>query len=451
MTRTKNVWTYRVLLASALATIPTTPAAALELTADSGSSADLQAAVDQVKAAGGGTVRIPDGDFPLTDDVKMPDGVSLIGAGEGVTILRGGGAVVVDPRFYGRLDRFFRISGISFLDAGAKAITIHHATAGFRVDHCTVEISGGAGIAVKQSSRGLIDNCTINIDGSYYGITVTGTDTWAASVDGLLGSEDAIFVEDCVITGTDGYHHAIVGHGAAHYVFRYNTLSRSKGHHVDAHGPGYGPDHGTRCVEVYRNTIEGYADAPPQKAMGIRGGGGVIFENTVEDFQNAVALVLESGSDTASYPVADQVHELWIWGNNLVDTASEVTVISMGGVDGGTATAREFIQEDRDFFLSAKAGYVPHAYPHPYRGEAAGDAGPDAALDAGADAGPVARDAAQVDASPPDAGNPVDPDEGCSCATSAGVGGLAKLWPLLALGALLAPWGGRRRKPGRDR
>ena len=94
-----------------------------------------------------------------------------------------------------------------------------------------------------------------------------------------------------------------------------------------------------------------------QVAITIRGGGGVIFDNTIRGYDYAVRLIIEEMQDLSSYPVYHQVHDLWIW-DNTHDGLAEVWVPDWNPHE-------EFIQENRDYFLYAKPGYTPYPYPHP--------------------------------------------------------------------------------------
>jgi hypothetical protein len=344
-----------------------------EVTADSCSAADIQAAADLVKTAGGGTVYIPAGTCEHSSDpIRLPDGINLTGAGQDKTFISNGN-IRVNTRHYGKLNKPFRISGIYL--GGDSKLQIDTAR-DFRVDHCTFESTSGAAITVSGSVSGVIDHCTVKVTGSYYGVVVSGgyDAVWEEDIRNLLGQPTAIFVEDCTFEGT---HHAVVGHGAAHYVFRYNVTRTGNAHQVDAHGPGYGPPYGTRAAEIYGNIL---GEQPGGwKAIALRGGGGVIFDNTIRDFRNGTFLVLESGSECPPndgcecYPLAGQVHDVWIW-NNVYEAVAEdqVRVTSLGGT---ALDPQCYIQQDRDYFLRAPSQaedgftYVPYPYPHPFTKE----------------------------------------------------------------------------------
>jgi len=339
----------------------------LEVAAQGCSQEHIQAAVDEVKAAGGGVVRIPEGTSDHEGQpIRMPDGISLIGVDQDKTVISNAN-IRIDARHYGKLDRPFRVSGLHLSGNSHLTLDTCH---DFRVDHCTIECAGGSAIGVSRSHSCVIDHCRIKVKGSFYGIAMSGSrdpDYWP-EISELLGKPTAVFVEDCEFEGGTSYH-ATVGHGAIHYVLRHCTLGGPRCSLVDAHGPGYGPPRGTRCVEVYENRLS--CDGT---GLGLRGGGGVVFGHTVSA-KMGVTLVLESKS-RGPYPVRDQVHHLWIWENTFAGLRpgeqDGVLVTSWGGTED--LDPKEYIQQGRDYFLRRPTeeldgfDYKPYVYPHPLTG-----------------------------------------------------------------------------------
>jgi len=315
-----------LLLHLLLSPVITGNSRALEVTADSCAVTDIQSAADEVEAAGGGTVYIPEGNCEHSSEaVKIPDGISLIGAGQDKTLISNGN-VKVNTRFYGKLDKPFRISGINFSGDSHLSIDSAH---DFRIDAITIENGGGTAIGISRSSSAVIDHCTVKVNGSYYGVTVTGSydefeEAWEPDVENLLGQSSAIFIEDSYFEGSE-YYHAVVGHGAAHYVFRYNTVLGAKAHEIDTHGPGYGPPCGTRLVEAYNNT----------------------FQNLGFGHKDRCPCDWENGNDHCC--------EVFVW-----------DIGSHPGME-----SKEYIREDEHYFLRAPSQeldgfvYTPYTYPHP--------------------------------------------------------------------------------------
>jgi hypothetical protein len=345
----------------------------------SGDSADVQQIVDA--AGADGLVRLPEGCYLITTTIKIPPGTQLIGAGMDKTILyRDLEKSYSQPilRVSGRMDApgGTKISGLALVgvrnpdDAGEDYGLVISSLSDFRVDHCYFEGFGFAGVRVEGTSRGVVDhsifldNFKQGIDNLGYGVVVYGKGTWDAEIQ--PGGEQATFVEDSIIIGN---RHAIAANAGAHYVFRHNqVLQGVVACAVDAHGMGYGSSHGTRYVEIYHNVIED--PVYDWCGIGIRGGAGVIFENTINGYDNPILLILEWGTPDnlkADYPAFEQVQQLYIWDNQITGGSSAPQV---------DETGVGFIEAGRDFFTEPKPDYVPYEYPHPLAGEGVFDGEP---------------------------------------------------------------------------
>jgi len=323
--------------------------------AKTGTASDIQAAVNAVSSIGGGTVYIPEGEFSFDGHVSIGSNIKLVGAGIDKTILHTRGPSMIIQAS----GEDIRISGFSLISdsLGGNGIVIEDAV-NFRVDHLRIDgYSDQAAVFVSGgNTRGVVDHCDIKmgpVSNLGYGVVVYGDDTWK---DGLqLGTPDAVFIEDNSFNGT---RHAVAANKGAHYVFRYNTVVQDAPEQaIDAHGPYWGSDSGTQAVEIYHNKITGTAVNGSERAIGIRGGSGVIFNNDIKGYTYGVMLIIEDKQDLSSYPVYHQVHDLYIW-NNTYDGDSEVIVQREN-------RATKYIDENRDFFLSPKDGYKPYTYPHP--------------------------------------------------------------------------------------
>lgn len=96
----------------------------------------------------------------------------------------------------------------------------------------------------------------------------------------------------------------------------------------------------------------------------------MIFENTLQGYKNPILLILEWGtpeSNKAKYPAQDQIHNLYIWGNQIT-----------GGSTGPVVdeTGMGFIEAGRDYFMEPMPGYSPYTYPHPLVGSSPFDTYP---------------------------------------------------------------------------
>ncbi len=333
-----------------------------------GTSADVQTLVN---AAGpDGIVRIPAGCYRITEPIGVPAGRRLYGAGMEQTIL------YRDPEMFsnrdtpmlsvfGRGESRTQVSGMAFVgvrdtdDTAEDYGIVLKDSRDFRVDHCYFEGLGSAGVRTDGTSRGVVDhsifvdNFKRGINNLGYGVVVYGTSRWPA--DPGAGTDEAVFVEDCVFSGN---RHAVAASGGAHYVFRHNHVLRNVlACSVDAHGVGWGWNTGTRYVEIYDNLIED----PVYRScgIGIRGGDGVIFRNTLRGFGAPILLILEWGTPDALkaiYPATGQIRDLWIWENQDQGGAAAPRM---------DAEVKGFIRQGRDYYTTAKPGYEPYAYPHP--------------------------------------------------------------------------------------
>jgi hypothetical protein len=334
-----------------------------------GGSPEVQEIIDAT--APGGVAFLPAGCYQITTTVSLPLGIHLVGAGVDKTILyREPGRLYSHPivRVMGGRDATggTQVSGLAFIgvrdtnDPGEDYGLLLSNVPDFRVDHCYFEGFGFAAVRVEGVSSGVVDhsifveNFKSSIDNLGYGVVVYGLGTWAA--DPQPGGAQATFVEDCLFVGN---RHAIAANSGAHYVFRHNQVVHNvEACAVDAHGMGYGSAHGTRYVEIYLNVIED--PVYDGCGIGIRGGAGVIFENTIIGYKDPILLILEWGtpdSFKAEYPAFDQVQELFIWNNQRSDNKPIIPRVDETGIG--------FIEADRDYFTEFKPGYVPYEYPHP--------------------------------------------------------------------------------------
>ena len=344
-----------------------------------GNSQDVQQIVD---AAGpDGLASLPEGCYRMTSTVSLPPGIRLVGAGADTTILyRDPGGSYSQPmlriRGGGDAPSGTQISGLALVgvrnteDTGQDYGLILSNVSDFRVDHCYFESFGFAAVRVEGASYGVVDhsifvdNFKRGIDNLGYGVVVYGDGRWDDDIQPV--ETRATFVEDSLFVGN---RHAIAANAGAYYVFRYNRVMHNVvACAVDAHGMGYGSTHGTRYVEIYQNVIED--PVYDWCGIGIRGGAGVIYENTIKGYKNPILLILEWGTPDslkAEYPAFDQVQDLYIWDNRIKNGYSRPQV---------DETGVGFIEAGRDYFPEPEPGYMPYEYPHPRAGGSLFDADP---------------------------------------------------------------------------
>jgi len=386
-----------------------------EVYANSGSAKDIQIAVDEAAIHGIADVHIPEGTFNFVEigepwmTVNIPAGVNLYGAPtertSGLPIPERGmnpndqviewKTVLVMPYDVpGPSDNpaiWFKINGDSdpnkpslfsdlklvgyrYFDPSSE--TVHEAfkveqVVNLHVDHCYfrdttcagVEMGGGAFspccavidhckfVNTRVHVEGYIYNCDV-----HYGVcsSVHGHEMWwEDNIDNVIGQYNnyTVFIEDCYFSK---WRHCVTSNDGVHYVFRYNTIEDDVGYgSLDAHGTyNYV---GTRAIEIYNNKLLNPEETGNKAAIWIRGGGGVIFNNTVEGYASFASLTRE-GDVEKCWP-----HDLWVWDNSLPEGVNPVNAR-----EGDNGAAEEGV----DYFLHAKPDYTPYPYPHPLTLEA---------------------------------------------------------------------------------
>lgn len=321
------------------------------------------------KSAPGDTVTIPAGYCNWgANQLSVPAGIALKGAGMRATVLRRTAPVpasvyMVRMECYnGKQAKFsdMTLVGANLPESQDRGLGLVGGCVDFVVSNAKftkfvfagVEVRGGEGQRGVIHSSQFIDNYSAPVRNLGYGVVVYGAGTWPALE---LGSANAVFVESNYMSGN---RHHIAANNGARFVFRRNTAvanDLTKDYpQVDAHGLSTSP-RGTRSWEVYQNSFSAtLSQGRNLAAIGIRGGDGVIFDNTyTSNIAHPVLLVLE-GVACGTYPVKDQITQAFI-------------------SDGDPVTSRceSSIALNRDYFLTEKPGYAPYPYPHPLRTERA--------------------------------------------------------------------------------
>jgi hypothetical protein len=361
----------------------------------SASRSDVGAAVST--AVNGDTVLLPAGQSATwTSELSFTKGITL--DLNGCTITRNistNARVIVATGVNGFTTR---ITGGTFSGGStgtgfnARYIRVNStATGPVRVDHCVFNDSGGSSIMFETyhtTGQVLLDHCTFNansvceiIHNNGYGAGQTGG--WA--VDVTPGSLDAFYIEDCtfnkLFAGSAGALHAIANGYGSRTVFRHNVVDNMD---FDNHGTAGAV--GGRWFEVYDN--QWFSDAGLAKVFQIRGGSGVIFNNTLTNLPGA------SGSrstnlweeDSGAYP---ELYQVGRGKNQALDPLyiNNNTVIDSGGGTGGMQielqgpNVANLIQVNRDYFIGTRPSYTAAAYPHDLQGAAAAPVLSSAAVD----------------------------------------------------------------------
>jgi hypothetical protein len=324
-------------------------------------------------AAVGTTIQIPAGDCNWgSSQLNVPGGITLRGAGKTSTIIRRTTTVSQNAyviKFDCSNGQRVELSDMTLMgygdiypnppvSNGDKGVGLMNGCVDFKIYNAkfTRFIFAAIELIGPLKQRGVIfNNDFINnyndaVRNLGYGIAVYGDGTWPALE---LGTQNSVFVEDNYMIGN---RHHIASNNSARYVFRHNTVIATNVTKdfamTDIHGLSSWP-RGGRSYEIYNNNYSAQlSSGAVYAAVGIRGGDGVIFNNTVSSsIANPVILGVE-GFTCGTYPGPDQVRAAWIWGNNAGAIRNDCT---------------SSIQLNRDYFTYAKSGYVPYTYPHPLR------------------------------------------------------------------------------------
>jgi len=332
---------------------------------------DIQNAVDSAKT--GDMVQLPAcTNASWSGTVNVSKGITIAGAGETETRLIKPSSQTT-AMFYidclGGSIGVFEFYGITLEGRGDEntldqGLDLRNGCQDFVIHDSAFHKFGAQGIQVRDSaidfnSSGVIYNCKfIN---NYrpqrgYGVHVVGDKNYPATFQ--YGTKNAVFVEDSYF---EGNRHAIASNNSSQYVFRHNTMvdNRENAAMIDAHGmTGFWP-HGSRSYEIYNNTIVN--SIRRFAGVGMRGGDGVIFNNTMSGTMHAILLTDDSSKKLGctTYPCPDQIRDLYIWNNTHDGTSANITIWK--DID------KVLIQEGRDYFLFARPAYTPYQYPHPLR------------------------------------------------------------------------------------
>lgn len=353
-----------------------------QIQAASCSAADVQAALDQAPA--GATVRVPAGDCDWTDrKVRHARSVVLRGAGRNATIVRRSAAIVEGGNYLLTLDctggERMELSDIAFVgnDAGQDAaqrradaddgVGLVGGCIDFRVHDARFSEFSNAGLTLRGNpQRGVVyrndflANFKCGPDINYpclgYGVAVYGDRTWPS---GALGTREAVFVEDNYFFDN---RHGVAANYGARYVARHNTFvttERTRDYaQIDAHGRGTSA--GTRSWEIYANAI---LTSPPEMVadgIGLRGGDGVAFGNTLRRIPYVAHLSNETCVGT--YPLENQIRDAYFWNNRYTPIPGyDPTPIWI------KPGCEPYLQLGRDYYTTPKPGYTAYVYPHPLR------------------------------------------------------------------------------------
>jgi hypothetical protein len=371
-----------------------------EHTAAGLSPAQVQAAVDLCSP--GDTAVLPAGTYNgFNTGIHVPIGISLRGAGKGVTVLNktsttansyifnwpeGAGSsypiTIHGMTLHGADDQSTDDTGI-YIDWVTTGTPFHD----LKIYDMEIHGFGYAGIKIQGWVTGVIYDCDIinNYRAGYgYGIGYTGIypgessghfgdyswTTWPANTNPGWGGNQFLFIEDCYFSGN---RHDIDGSWGAKYVARYNTCAGTNPGGWDAHinthsrNPFDSGNRGPRATEIYHNTI---AISHYEDGITTQNGDSLIWNNALTgSMSGGHGITLTDGAytgDVGDYPASDQIRGSYVWGNtqNGVDCDSD----NYPAVNPGVGNwAPLWLVKERDFHLHERSGYIPYTYPHPLR------------------------------------------------------------------------------------
>jgi hypothetical protein len=232
-----------------------------------------------------------------------------------------------------------------------------------------------------HEGTGLIDRCTITGGGGNSELIFTRGPQNSWQTPSTLGTDQAVYVEDCTFHGP-GYVSDF--NANARGVVRFCTITGPM--KIDAHGLATNtPARSARHTEIYGNRWTG--TSPWVAAIEVRGGTGMIFDNTLVnlDGHQMWFLLKEYGplwqypnfglifQTPLNYPLPDQIgvgqdppkggsEPLYLWNNQASqgrDWALSWAPVAAGAIDlyriqigdpAATFTLSDLVRADRDYF-----------------------------------------------------------------------------------------------------
>lgn len=358
----------------------------------------VQAMVD--KAQSGDTILLPAGKFTWTTPLTIPDEKKLTirGSGMAKTIISSDlPTQVIDLNESGS-----RVTQIGFKLVNDIGVGIRVGGQNWRIDHCKFDFTGSGdytieGVYAYGSTEnhpiGVIDHCEFtNIRVCVIGHQrIMAHERWAEPL--ALGTNNAVFIEDCIFTRTFSDRNVVDSNYGARYVFRYNTVNDGQ---IMAHSVQHN-SRGSRSWEIYNNTIN-QVQLSLFTPIFLRGGTGVVFNNVLNGKWSKPNIVLDNyrsfrefegggladgsslwdGNEEANgYPARDQIGrstDQWLWTDDNPYPPQQLDPMYQWNntINGQNMNVYihnncdHHIKENRDYYNNvAMPDYTPYTYPHP--------------------------------------------------------------------------------------
>jgi len=373
-------WTLKraaVLLFLLLETVDPESSPATTITASSCSRESVGAAV--TASTYGDTVTVPAGNCTWASTLTIARGITLRGAGPGVTNITSGAGttnflIVYAPDATAiTADTPFAVTGFTLnLNGASGGIHLQSNSTTTAITNVRIYgnvISNAAGTGSSTDVACLrVGDLRSATDGQVYGLIYENTFTNCASGvqaygmqdvswNGFVfafGSKNNLYIEDNTFTGNDAFHY---GGAGGRYVARFNTYNFTDGDYElvwDAHGNQPGGVYATMGCEIYRNTV---SIARSTTVLDHRGGKCLVFDNTTtgtpgnwqirEEYDDAIS--------PTTNPQPQHVSDSYYVGNR--HNGSIVTATETQDCCGGAITSNvDYFNEVVSFTGSAGIG-----------------------------------------------------------------------------------------------
>jgi hypothetical protein len=329
-----------------------------------GTSGDVNAKIGQ--AVGGDTVTIPSGTFSDWN-VTLNKGVTLKGVGSTASIVKGKGTTSV--LFVTSTSGLARLTGLKF-DGGTTQSVMVNVRGGGKVliDHC--EFVGGSASEMVHNEA--------------YGPDPRPGPGWSNNV--VPGSDDALYVEDCMFSKNpfqDQYFwgtSAVQNYYGSRTVFRHNQCNYCQ---IDVHGTQGMV--GGRWFEIYDNVFTLPSGGGNQSDfIVLRGGSGIVYGNIVTGGHNDgggnLNLYDENGGSSPAYlgrGINQNPSPVYLWATDPKMHVGAGSSNVQSGRDyfvSATQPASLKVWQQASQNASSTYSFAPLAYPHP--GASGGGGGP---------------------------------------------------------------------------